>query len=288
MPMPYFADDWCNLSWTPWVPLAAAAADFRVLPTTAGVYRLRAADDDHLAYIGQTGRNLRERLRSLARNVHTGTMPYNDPHTAAPALWLLRVVESAELACSAASVALDSPHLHGLEDLLLWRHHHEAGRSARCNHGWFHPGYSRPGNRSTKRAGRALPPDQPNPAAAPGLPPLQLHGTPPDPDWMGLPWSPLGSLTNAPLPAPAFPGVYKILDATTLALLYIGESANIAARLRSHVRRPWSPHDPLVAWNADPALTLSLHRRERESDLLGAYFSSHRHPPVFQYWSRPG
>ena len=288
MPAPYFADDWCDLPWTPWVPLAASAADFRLLPATSGVYRIRAAGAGHLAYIGQTGRNLRERLRQRARNVHAPVMPSNDPHTAAPALWLLRIVEGADLSCSAAPAALDPPHLHGLEDMLLWRHHLEANRSARCNHGWFHAGYRRPGNRSTGRQGTAQPAGTTNPAAAPGFPPLQPHGAPPDPDWMGLPWSPLGSLINAPRPAPALPGVYKILDVTRLALLYIGESANLAARLRDHARRPWSPHDPLVAWQADPALALPHHRHERESDLLGAYYAAHRRPPAFQYWSRPG
>ena len=46
-----------------------------------------------LIYIGQTGRSLRERTMTL-RN-HSGrdrnNPPWNDPHTAAPALWAFRI-----------------------------------------------------------------------------------------------------------------------------------------------------------------------------------------------------
>lgn len=103
---------------------------------------------------------------------------------------------------------------------------------------------------------------------------------------MGLPWSPAVPLAAAPSSAPAAPGVYKILAAGTLALLYIGEAGSLAARLRAHARRAWAPHDPLVSWNADPTLARPHHRHERESDLLGAYFGEHGRPPAFQYRSR--
>ena len=54
-------------------------------PATAGLYRVRAVDDALLAYVGQTGRSLRERVSAL-RGAFGREMPYRDPHTAAPAL----------------------------------------------------------------------------------------------------------------------------------------------------------------------------------------------------------
>jgi hypothetical protein len=46
--------------------------------------------------MGQTGRGLRERVRSLAVNLYRDEPPWNDPHTAAPGLWAWRVEEGYE------------------------------------------------------------------------------------------------------------------------------------------------------------------------------------------------
>jgi hypothetical protein len=59
-----------GLDWTPWIPLSASLADMRtVIPKIAGFYRIRVTGRNELAYIGQTGRELRERIRSLALRV---------------------------------------------------------------------------------------------------------------------------------------------------------------------------------------------------------------------------
>jgi hypothetical protein len=39
-----------------------------------------------LAYIGQTGRSLRQRVCALVHGTLADAMPFNDPHTAAPRL----------------------------------------------------------------------------------------------------------------------------------------------------------------------------------------------------------
>ena len=63
---------------------------FDLLPIISGFYRLRVTDGASLAYIGQTGRSLRERLRALRLGTFAELMPLNDPHTAASAHWAER------------------------------------------------------------------------------------------------------------------------------------------------------------------------------------------------------
>ena len=92
---------WGGLRWTDWHPFTskdiAAAA-----PSEPGLYRIRAVGQDPLVYIGQTGGPLRSRLRELRRNVAAAEVPYNDPHTAAPYLWLLCKLDGTVLEFSCA------------------------------------------------------------------------------------------------------------------------------------------------------------------------------------------
>ena len=81
-----------------------------MLPTSAGIYRVRVRGQNQLAYIGQTGRNLRERLSDLRRNTLAIEMPFNDPHTAAPSLWAWRDAEGYEYECSAFASNADVQH----------------------------------------------------------------------------------------------------------------------------------------------------------------------------------
>jgi hypothetical protein len=84
----FLTNDWCNLNWSNWVPFDGG--DFKGLHAGAGLYRIRVADRPVLAYVGQTGHDLHQRLGDLRRNVLAEAMPFNDPHTAAPSLWAWR------------------------------------------------------------------------------------------------------------------------------------------------------------------------------------------------------
>jgi hypothetical protein len=144
--MNFLRSDWCRLSWTEWQPFSNALL-FKELPTNPGVYRIRATGIAELFYIGETGRNLGERLLDLRRNTQQENMPFNDPHTAAPSLWAWRHAENSMFECSAAPVALANDkeearkRREGLEFYLLWQYRLEFGSSTRCNHGRFHPRY---------------------------------------------------------------------------------------------------------------------------------------------------
>ena len=78
-----------DLAWSPWVPLEGTGRDAR-LPKLPGLYRIRSVETGRILYIGQTGRSLRERMGAL-KGVYGDEMPYNDPHTAGPALWAHRI-----------------------------------------------------------------------------------------------------------------------------------------------------------------------------------------------------
>jgi hypothetical protein len=79
------ADDWLGLSWQPWRSLNPADGNLGEITQQPGLYRVRHQERDGLTYIGQTGRNLRERLRALA-GWYEEQMSYTDPHVAAPVL----------------------------------------------------------------------------------------------------------------------------------------------------------------------------------------------------------
>lgn len=99
------------------------------------MYRIRAINGNELFYLGETGRNLRERLGDLRRNTMAELMPYNDPHTAAPSLWAWRHAAGLEFECSAAPVTFTDnqeearKYREGLEFYLLWQYRLEFGSS---------------------------------------------------------------------------------------------------------------------------------------------------------------
>ncbi len=264
-----------SLNWSPWVSFDAPS--FSVIPVGPGVYRVRVVGHEALAYIGQTGRDLRARLRDLRRNALADLMPYNDPHTAAPSLWAWRDAEGYQFECSAANVNLDTRGRLGLEAWLLWQHRLEHG-STLCNFGRFHPNYCKSGDRKTQRKGGRLPDGVVNPAGGPTSTPLRLSGEPVSADWMDLQWSPWMSLRDA---APAGPGLYRIAD--DAGLLYIGESDAVGKRLRTHRARDWGTAAPLVSvWPAPTGIRKhQLH--ELENDLIGAHVRQEEVPPALQF-----
>src|SRR5215471_8574233 len=105
--MRFLSANWGEIEWTPWIPFADSSA-FKTLPSSPGMYRIRAVNGNELFYLGETGRNLRERLGDLRRNTMKELMPYNDPHTAAPSLWAWRHAEGFDFECSAARVTLSN------------------------------------------------------------------------------------------------------------------------------------------------------------------------------------
>jgi hypothetical protein len=280
---------WCGLAWAPWAVLERDAIR-RAAPALPGVYRIRHAGGkpERLVYVGQTGRALRERLLSLAAGANAAACPFNDPHTAAPHLWLLRQEEEAALECSCAPVAGGVQTLRGTEDMLLWRHRIEAGCSTEANYGRFFPGWSRPTNRWIVRGGasRTRTPGRraERLAAAAGAldfsvghPVLAGPGRPLDASWWQR--APLHDFRFLP-PGPA---VYAIHDRASAEVTYVGETSALPRRAATHAAASWPLAEPTIAFMPLPAGTPKHVLRELESDILGWHFFVLGQAPALQY-----
>jgi hypothetical protein len=141
-PPSFLAARWCDRDWTAFVPFGSDRALMRTLPTDPGLYRVRVAGRDQLAYVGQTGLNLRTRVAALVRGTLAAEMHFNDPHTAAPKLWSFRDADGMAYEVSVTPCDLPKNDRMGLECLLVWQYRREAGGSPLCNFGRLHPRYT--------------------------------------------------------------------------------------------------------------------------------------------------
>jgi hypothetical protein len=286
---PVMGTGWCGLPWTPWEPLEGGVIR-RAAPTQAGIYRVRRMADQRLrlTYIGQTGRALRERLLALARGATADECPFNDPHTAAPYLWLVRHRDGVNLEWSCAPVAGDGRTLRGTEDMLLWRYRIETGLSTEANYGRFYPGYARPTNRWIVRRGtsasrapgrRALPLEDPTASIDFSSCSRPLCG---DGGLLDAPWWQRALLTQFRT-LPSGPAVYVIHDQGSAEPAYIGQTSNLQARTATHTASPWPLATPSIAYLSMPPGTPKHELHELESDLLGWHFSIAATTPALQY-----
>ncbi len=115
----FLGESWCNLIWSIWVPFGSP--NFKEIPVEAGLYRVKPINQKFLTYIGQTGKGLRNRLRVLSKHTLEDSMPFNDPHTAAPGHWAYRKSHLFEFECSAAAFPFSKRQRLGQEYYLLWQ-----------------------------------------------------------------------------------------------------------------------------------------------------------------------
>jgi hypothetical protein len=273
----FWDNEWADRVWTDWFPLDTRCPEFQSqAQKQPGLYRVSAKQHDGgLVYLGQTGRSLRERLMALARNVKRPRdhPPWNDPHTAAPVLWAYRIENDFEFLVSTTTIEAEDQVRQCVEDMLLYRHRLEAGQSTLCNHGRIHPFWTRASSRARNIAPRRLK----VPVQYPSLPPARGNERVLADDWLGLPWSEFRALNS--MRGPTEPGVYRISNGADL--VYMGESRNLRARLGSHART--APFAGCMASFVIMDGTYPHHRKERETDLVGAYYMRESRPPRYQY-----
>ena len=264
-------------TWSPWVEFTTTAIGHP--PHEAGLYRIRTSDAATLAYLGQTGRGLRERLLGLRRGTFAEAMPYNDPHTAAPGLWAFRNEESVAYEVSWMPMPEAAERdLHTAEARELADHRLTHGVSTLLNHGRHHRYWTRPSNRDGglgRRGERRLVPEPYE--SAPTLPRQGVVG---QDGWMGLRWSSSNDLRPGPPATPDSPGLYLLTHDGEV--IYIGQSRSIRQRVRAHGRSDW-PAGTTVRWSnlscdAPPHQLLEL-----EADLLGAYIAANGTAPIGQF-----
>ena len=265
-----------SLTWSKWIPLDADLLTYQqFIANSPGFYRVRALGSECLAYIGQTGRSLRQRTRAeLAKHVMRPieSPPWNDPHTAAPLLWAFRHEDNMSFELSVAVADLPVQMRQCYEDVLLYQHRKEFGHSTLCNHGRRHPWWSRSSNRKDARPTQRLATPTDYPSIAVGVGELDPFSN----QWMGLTWTAFTPLSAA---APNVAGVYRIVKGEQL--LYVGESRSLRSRLSTHSKDVRFLNCQ-VSYHCMPD-ALSHNLKEREADLIGAAFLHCNRPPFFQY-----
>lgn len=284
----YFSLCFGGLSWCDWEPFTRET-DLKTITTAPGLYRIRSENCEELVYIGQTGRNLRQRLKQLQKGTFSdGAMPFNDPHTAAPNLWVWLREGIGKYECSAAKLECDYQMRQVIEDYLLWLARVEAGCSTLCNHGKFHPGYSKSSNKKEGRVGEKISPKYTsyNQLKGSDTLPLAYKSDPLSSNWMTLQWSGQERL---------FPenvrklekrnAVYKIIAGDVGEVIYIGESSDLKNRMSSHIK-------PMVdVWGSGLLYSYtylqhdltSIQRHQIEVDLVGGFYHQYKRAPLRQY-----
>jgi hypothetical protein len=267
-----------RLDWSEWIPFSEDRTRLKGLPKASGIYQIRQAASDTLCYIGETGRDLRERLSSALKGVLGDTMPYNDPHTAAPGLWCYRQ-EGYDFECRVAHIELSTRDRRSLETLLIWQHRLQHGESPLCNLGRFHSRYTKSGSRKSGERGQALrDTDKSNPAGDSSAKPLKPSGDAFGEDWMGLTWTPFFELRESDPPPTA--GLYRI--AVNGSIAYIGESTSLETRVIAHRRRDWNGVAKISHWQFE-GHPPHHHRLELENDLIAGHILQKGEAPVHQY-----
>jgi hypothetical protein len=227
------ADVLSLIEWSGWQPLFGSSRN-RAIPASSGLYRARVAETGEVVYIGQTGRNLRERLGMLA-SCYAAEMPYRDPHTAAPTLWSLRDRDGVDFEASTAVIESTKVERLALEAVAITLHRVEHGSSPLANFGGRLEGYriSSGNNAALVRAGKRFRGGR-DPLAGPSVSvpvPGRLDGDVTAPDWMGLAWSPWSSI-GATADIRGI-GLYRIRRCGGGDLLYVGQG-RISDRARTH------------------------------------------------------
>ena len=281
--MKYLDHDWCGFQWTDWILLTQDQDSFSKIPSEPGLYRVKSVGDNTLVYIGQTGRNLKERTRTLRNNTLSEKMPYNDPHTASPCLWAYRVESGMEFEISVTPQDKSREERMAIECFLLWQHRVEKGLSTLCNHGRFHPRFTKSKGRKKGVRGEHLGKGERNPKGGESYPPLLPSGSMESQRWMSLDWSEWEELSLGNIQKiPTQPGVYRIYDSERREMLYLGESSNLRMRIQSHSRRGWEPN-AVFCYHSLPKSLSEYQRMEIENDLIGGYYLGMVKAPRFQF-----
>ncbi len=287
------------IHWCDWQPLFQAGKN-KSFPREAGLYRIRRVNHPQLDYIGQTGMSLRRRLGMLS-GVYRAVMPYNDPHTAGPALWAQRQLLKCEYEASVAvAPELPTPQRKGLECVAIFRHRQTVGRSPSFNFGRMPLGFSKStgNNRALAESGKRRRGGHTGEVLKchiPGKGPVRRIGGGGGVagGLLGLNWSawlPVGrgldELDGGEV------GLYLLRRSGADELLYIGEG-KIRDRVSTHLKKGEKPDHRQAFAFADPTdVELSFVRRddlekhqllEMENDLIAAHIVEVGEVPAAQF-----
>jgi len=99
--------------------------------------------------------------------------------------------------------------------------------------------------------------------------------------WMGLDWS--GRFSLSSVSAGAYPALYRIFDAKTEKMLYIGGTQNFGQRMKAHAQKNWSGRAPMVSYHRVVDDLQKVHLNKLEKDLISGYFDVMGDAPELQF-----
>lgn len=282
------ADDWMGLNWSEWLSPRPEKHKLSTITTDPGFYRVRHTNRKGLEYIGETGRNLRDRIRFLRNGIYSKEMPYRDPHVAAPCLWSVRDAFDGKFEVSYADpeIAEKKKHRKGIEAQLIAIYRREGQTDLTANFGKFLSGYksstmSRKGIKGDKiedyegehKIQQIESVDWTN------IEDITCS------DWAGLDWSETHRMEERKqVDIPDDPGHYKIWHSEKAPpLAYIGQSKNVKNRIYSHHTSGEYEDEALFSFAIDKNSPNRAKRLAIETDLIGIYYYVEDEPPTKQF-----
>jgi hypothetical protein len=101
---------------------------------------------------------------------------------------------------------------------------------------------------------------------------------------MGLSWSGIRPLDGEAISTvPPGAGLYLLFEHDTRELVYIGQSADCAKRLRSHAMKFLDEKDLMFSFYIEEKPLFPHNLKELENDLIGNYFELYRKAPKYQF-----
>lgn len=126
-------EQWLGFDWSDWFLLEPGTNKIESVPETPGFFRIKKVDSPELDYVGQTGRNLRERLIHLANQVHRDEKPEGSK-SSAKHLWELKDFGGRfEFSYANPNIARSETDRIGIENVMFASHIKQRGRSPTVN-----------------------------------------------------------------------------------------------------------------------------------------------------------
>lgn len=289
-----------TLTWSDYQPLLGCWKGDGI-PAEPGLYRIRRRGRKDIDYVGQTGAGtmtLRRRLAML-KGIYGEPMPYNDPHTAGPALWALRQARGSEFEVAVVTVSGSTQWRKGLEALAISLYRQEHGKSPTVNFGRMPHGYRKSSGNNSKlvKAGKRFrggPTTEQDDRHLPGIAPVApLAGDAQALDWCGHDWSKWCAATIAKREIGiTHSGLYRIRASGQTSLLYVGQG-KVGARIDAHLKKIAKPnHEQGKIFGRADRLEVSWvlnddwydHQRlELENDLIAAHLLAVGEVPCAQF-----
>lgn len=127
------SEDWLGFDWSSWSLLEPGTKKISRVPETAGFFRIKKVNGEELDYVGQTGRNLRERMIHLANQVNSDERPERSK-ASAEHLWELKDFGGRfEFSYANPNIARSETDRLGLENVMFASHIKHRGRSPTVN-----------------------------------------------------------------------------------------------------------------------------------------------------------